>query len=550
MLKNIPWRQLGLLAIIFVVAYTIDSRIKNKESLADQSFLEPIYYYPLNPSVFSATDLPIHYSSILDGSSFTFDNSKDKFFLYGQGVLSGKIFGSLIKGYRIKDVAKTLGENSDLVYFIDTHDLGTDSKPYIVHISKQGASVVQSGLSRSDIILKTKSLRCGLDIREWQLNYEFCSALYPNIPRDIPSEKLPFDLNLSHALFNGIFENISKISEGTLLHFVLSGAISSFPMNVLVVGPGETFDSSKWFVQSYSHTVHTSVESFIASRARKDVSGALRKKQSFLGVGNPNILGDLDSPFYSNQFKKTIKMARAFTSCTTGQLLGFGDINKFKPIHQRYAGVEVDKNGIVKSQSIHRMTPLPESAFEVCNVSQNFKTTKKKMLLSKYAREQTLKYMSSEGTLRDYRIIHFASHAVLDSGNDLSKTGVVLSPQRRSSEFDDGFLSADEISVLDLDADWVILSACNTGNVSSDSGEHLSGLADAFFSANARTILVSNWAVISKAAMEIVTQTMHNYVNELDSKNEALRNSILAVMGSKGIESHPAYWGPFSIVER
>ena len=77
-------------------------------------------------------------------------------------------------------------------------------------------------------------------------------------------------------------------------------------------------------------------------------------------------------------------------------------------------------------------------------------------------------------------------------------------PPASATTEDDGLLTASEVTTLALDADWVILSACNTAS-SDGGGEALSGLARAFFYAGARALLVSHWAVASDAATRITT---------------------------------------------
>jgi CHAT domain-containing protein len=82
----------------------------------------------------------------------------------------------------------------------------------------------------------------------------------------------------------------------------------------------------------------------------------------------------------------------------------------------------------------------------------------------------------------------------------------VLTPPDEGSEADDGLLTASEIATLDLNADWVILSACNTAAADGTPGaEGLSGMAKAFFYAGARALLVSHWSVNSEAAVAITT---------------------------------------------
>jgi CHAT domain-containing protein len=107
---------------------------------------------------------------------------------------------------------------------------------------------------------------------------------------------------------------------------------------------------------------------------------------------------------------------------------------------------------------------------------------------------------------------------------------------------DDGFLSASEIAGLKLNADWVLLSACNTAAGGVDNAEALSGLARAFIYAQARALLVSHWAVDSDATVEMARDAGVE-------RAEAMRRSMLALIdkGEPG-EAHPALWAPFVVV--
>ena len=107
---------------------------------------------------------------------------------------------------------------------------------------------------------------------------------------------------------------------------------------------------------------------------------------------------------------------------------------------------------------------------------------------------------------------------------------------------------ASEIVGLKLDADWVILSACNTAGSTDDRGaEAFSGIARAFFYAGARAMLVSHWAVDSNAAVKLITSISDTMAEDgREGRAEALRRAMLALIdGGQPREAHPAYWAPF-----
>jgi CHAT domain-containing protein len=154
--------------------------------------------------------------------------------------------------------------------------------------------------------------------------------------------------------------------------------------------------------------------------------------------------------------------------------------------------------------------------------------------------------------LAKYRVVHFATHGALSGQLDgSSEPGLLLSPPDNATETDDGYLSASEIAGLKLDADWVILSACNTAAGGGREGaEALSGLARAFFYAGARALLVSHWAVYSDTTVKLVTGAVSRMAADRTvGRAEAMRQSMLAVIETgKPNEAYPEYWAPFVVV--
>ena len=112
-------------------------------------------------------------------------------------------------------------------------------------------------------------------------------------------------------------------------------------------------------------------------------------------------------------------------------------------------------------------------------------------------------------------------------------------------------LTASEVAQLKLNADWVVLSACNTAAGDKPGAEALSGLARAFFYAGAHALLVSHWAVDSDAATRLTTTTFD--ILQSDPKlgrAEALRRAMLAYMNdaTDPLNAYPAMWAPFVVV--
>ena len=165
-----------------------------------------------------------------------------------------------------------------------------------------------------------------------------------------------------------------------------------------------------------------------------------------------------------------------------------------------------------------------------------------------------VKALSASGELARARVVHFATHGLLAGetamfAKNKAEPALLLTPPATASEEDNGLLTASEVAQLSLNADWVVMSACNTAAGSNEGAEALSGLARAFFYAGARSLLVSHWEVDSEAAVAITTGAMNAMKAEPKiGRAEALRRSIAALIARGGRFAHPSVWAPFVLV--
>jgi CHAT domain-containing protein len=123
----------------------------------------------------------------------------------------------------------------------------------------------------------------------------------------------------------------------------------------------------------------------------------------------------------------------------------------------------------------------------------------------------------------------------------------------------DGLLTMEEILALKLDADWVVLSACNTGAGAAAGAEAASGLGRAFFYAGTRAILVTNWSVHSDSARQLVSDMfVRQTADPKLTRAEALRQAMMALLDGPGFTNangdtvfayaHPLFWAPYTII--
>lgn len=148
--------------------------------------------------------------------------------------------------------------------------------------------------------------------------------------------------------------------------------------------------------------------------------------------------------------------------------------------------------------------------------------------------------------LRDYRVLHFATHGVLPSDLAcLTEPAIVASPAPNGPDATQALLTSGVVLDLELDADLVVLSACNSGGGAA-AGESLSTLARAFFFSGARGLMVTHWYVNDVAAARVAAFTLQN-IREGNAPAEAMRKAQLDLMKVPGA-GHPGLWAPFALI--
>jgi CHAT domain-containing protein len=305
-----------------------------------------------------------------------------------------------------------------------------------------------------------------------------------------------------------------------------------------VTAPPKAGEKTAWLARRHAITVLPAVSSLKALRATGRSSAA---PEPLVGFGNPL----LDGP--DSRYVKSAALARDKQSCPKSAWRLVAELAGFR---EGVGQVEM-RNGLANVSHIRRQVPLPETADELCAVARDIGADLGAIHLGAHATEHDVKAMSESGALAKYRIVHFATHGAMAGELSLaSEPGLILTPPDTASKDDDGYLSASEIAGLKLDADWVILSACNTAAGQASNAEALSGLARAFIYAQARALLVSHWAVDSNATVKIITSAMREIARDRKvGRAEALRRAMLALIdGADAREAHPSSWAPFILV--
>jgi CHAT domain-containing protein/Tfp pilus assembly protein PilF len=181
------------------------------------------------------------------------------------------------------------------------------------------------------------------------------------------------------------------------------------------------------------------------------------------------------------------------------------------------------------------LRPLPFSRKEILDISKVFRPDAVDLLVGEDANEANVKAWP----LTNYRIIHFACHGFLNVRYPF-RSALVLSPGGNAEE--DGFLQMREIYGLDVSADLVVLSACQTGNGLMERSEGTLGLSRPFFFAGARSVLASLWPIDDEATGAFMSD-LYRAIAEGSSTAEALRHTKRKMLKSRW--AHPYYWATF-----
>jgi CHAT domain-containing protein len=342
-------------------------------------------------------------------------------------------------------------------------------------------------------------------------------------------------VDVLHELYTKLFAPIeSELAGITHLMVVPSGPLLSLPFGMLVSTPppeiktDADYRNVQWLVNRYASSVLPSVSSIQAFRqfAKRE-----RAQEPFAGFGDP-VIGKDSSP--TRRVRAKLDVAGVFRSVAPGNANGTAG-----PRGAEIADVE-----------FLRLQPrLSETADELRSMAKTLKASVQSVWLQQKATETQVKAMD----LTKYRTMAFATHGVLAGQvKGVGEPGLLLTPPAVGTLKDDGYLSAGEIAKLNLNADWVVLSACNTAASDGTPGaEGLSGMAKAFFYAGARSLLVSHWPVASEATVPLTTVMLQEFeANPHLGKAQAQRKAMLALMNTPSHPeyAHPSFWAPFVVV--
>ena len=401
-----------------------------------------------------------------------------------------------------------------------------DKKSFVWAISQSGLSSFASiNLTKKDIARDVKSLRKSLD------------------PGVSSVDEIPiFDVNLSYKLYTQIIKPIeSSLAGKDLLISVPHEALGQLPIGVLltqqikqpVIGSAsfKDYQNAPWLVRKIAISQIPSVNALASLRFNKTERNT-----------SPTFIAFAD-PYFSKA------QASSATKVETAQLNTRG-----KSLHLRSA----PKTSNVSSAELALLPRLPDTSLEVNEIAKVLNAKAEDIFLHEHANVK--KVMETDFSKKS--IIMFSTHGLVPGElMGLTQPALALSAPDVSGEKEgDGLLTMNKILELKLNADWVVLSACNTASGGASS-ESVSGLGRAFFYAGAKALLVSNWPVDTVSSRELMVDLFKRQNNQdgKTTKPQALREAMLNIAdkgGSRDLKTnavsysyaHPLFWAPFVMV--
>ena len=361
---------------------------------------------------------------------------------------------------------------------------------------------------------------------------------------DIP----PFDLKLAYELYSLLLkpvENGWKPAKNLIL--VTNGALGLLPLSLLPTAPTDVAQDDDPLFAGYrnvpwlarTHAV-TTVPSAAALRTLRQLPAGKPGRGELVAFGDPYF--NKDQQIEGESAEAKVQIADGGGNVTRGIPLGRRSSPKLE-------GVDSAELGLLPR--------LPDTAEELKSIAIALQADPSKVLyLGKNATEGAVKTMNLSG----FKILAFATHGLVPGElNGLTQPALALSSPAVTGEEGDGLLTMEEILGLKLDADWVVLSACNTGAGAGAGAEAASGLGRAFFYAGTRALLVTNWSVHSQSARQLVTDLFKRQADDSTlGRSEALRQAMMALVDGPGYlnsegktefaYAHPLFWAPYTII--
>lgn len=398
--------------------------------------------------------------------------------------------------------------------------LTTESATYLWAFKRDGdVAFMRSSLSGKEVDDLVQKLRQSLDPGDVDL------------VRGIPE----FDLDAAFQLYSKLMVPVASGWQGVgNLLVSANGALGQIPLALLPTekiavksssGPTYShYQSVPWLLHQVAITQLPSINTLITLRK---LPPSNPDRTPFVGFGDPQF-AQLALPTSSRRRLRNLTISHLSSAAV--QTLS----TDVKPLEWLDYG---------------RIPPLPDTRDEILSIARAMKADPER---DTYLGSNASKANLFKLDLTRRKVVAFATHGLLP--NDFPGVPEPSLALANPGDGTHGLLTLEEILGLKLDADWVILSACNTAAGDGAGSEAISGLGRGFFYAGTRSLLLTHWPVESTSARLIVSGIFEQQqINPNLSRAQALRQSMLKVMRLKSADepfsyAHPLFWAPYVLV--
>ena len=380
-------------------------------------------------------------------------------------------------------------------------------------------------------------------------------ALEPQIT--MVSEIPPFDLSLAYELYTSLLKPVEAgWKPAKSLIVATNGALGELPLGLLPTAPAQIdaqaaplfagYRAVPWLARTHAVTVIPSASALVTLRRLPPGSPG---RDKLIGFGDPyfNAQEAAEAEGSAPADQTQIAAAAAETTATADAA------TRGVPLKRR-ASPHTEEADTAELAMLPR---LPDTRLELLAMAKALDVDPAKAIyLGKEANEEKVETLD----LSHYRIVAFATHGLVPGDIDgLTQPALALTAPDVAGVKGDGLLTMEKILTLKLDADWVVLSACNTAAGAGAGAEAASGLGSAFFYAGTRALLLTNWSVQSTSARELITDLFRRQgADPTLSRSEALRQAMMALLDGPGsvdeagrtvfTYAHPLFWAPYSVI--
>jgi CHAT domain-containing protein len=313
-----------------------------------------------------------------------------------------------------------------------------------------------------------------------------------------------FDVGASYALYQAVLEPVApQLAEASALVVTPTEPMLSIPFAMLLTGPANVHDlaHAPWLIRKLAVSHIPAPANFVTLRG---IASGARGSQPWFGLGAPQTI------------TPTVAKKSPVGSC---------------------------------ARELPSLPSLPYAEKELVAARDAMGAAPQDLRTGTQFTTPAVQALS----LNNYRIIHFATHAILPSADGCeSEPAIVTSLPAGAADASAALLTAEVVTHMQLDANAVILSACNTGTTS---GESLSVLARTFFYAGARAVLATHWALNDLSAKALVATTLQSLVADpklgLAASLATSQRKLLDDAGSGASDptrAHPFFWAPFALI--